>query len=158
VPALTVDHRDSAITIVNNGHSIQVDCDPGSSATFGSDRYELLQFHFHSPSEHTVDGKHLPIEMHLVRKNEAGKLAVIGVFFEEGDESPALGKVWAHLAEATAKPTRKPGTTATTGRPSRCTGARSSWGSRRATTPTSRIRLPWESGPSPRSSPWGCAP
>lgn len=111
VAALAVDYKDTAVNIVNNGHAIQVNYDPGSSVTVGSGRFELLQFHFHSPSEHTVGGKHFPLEMHLVHKNAAGKLCVIGVFFETGAENAALQKVWAHLSKATAKPRKIAGAT-----------------------------------------------
>ena len=47
--------------------------------TIGDKSYALLQFHLHAPSEHTVDGKHLPMEMHFVHQAEDGALAVIGV-------------------------------------------------------------------------------
>lgn len=48
-------------------------------------RHRLLQFHFHTPSEHTLDGRHLAMEAHLVHRNlETGNLAVLGVFVEVG--------------------------------------------------------------------------
>jgi carbonic anhydrase len=65
-----------------------------------------VQFHFHAPSEHTVDGRHFPMEMHFVHRAEGGGLAVVGVLVEEGAENPSLAPLWSQLAHA-------PGTEAT---------------------------------------------
>jgi carbonic anhydrase len=70
--------------IVNNGHTIQVNVPPGSMLTRGGRRYELLQYHFHAPSEHRVEGKAFPMEVHFVHKTETGTLGVLGVFVESG--------------------------------------------------------------------------
>ncbi|MEO8084544.1 MAG: carbonic anhydrase family protein [Ardenticatenales bacterium] len=89
------------LTIVNNGHTIQVNVPAGSSATIDGQRYDLAQFHFHNPSEHLVDGQNTPLELHLVHKNAAGGLAVVGVFIKEGAENAALKSVFDNLpAEA----------------------------------------------------------
>jgi carbonic anhydrase len=63
------DYRGAAAAIVNNGHTIQVDLDPGSSIGVDGVRYELAQFHFHVPSEHTVGGQAAPAEVHLVHSH-----------------------------------------------------------------------------------------
>lgn len=60
----------------------------------GSQR--LLQFHFHSPSEHTVDGQSFPLEVHFVHVNDAGQLSVLGVLFEEGDANTAFADILAN--------------------------------------------------------------
>ena len=73
-----------ALRIVNNGHTIQVNADPGSSCTIGGVKYDLLQFHFHHPSEHLLAGKPFDLECHFVHKSGAGDLAVVGVFFKPG--------------------------------------------------------------------------
>jgi carbonic anhydrase len=92
------------IDIVNNGHTEQVDA-PGSGALMiGNERYVLQQFHFHSPSEHTVDGRSYPLEAHFVHKAADGKLAVIGVLFEEGAESAALVPFWKRLPASAGAP------------------------------------------------------
>lgn len=98
--------KDSETHIVNNGHTVQynydqpADLNKGSYLTLNGAKYHLLQFHFHALSEHTVNGEHFPIEIHFVHKNmETGKLAVIGVFVEEGDENPFFGHIadeWPH--------------------------------------------------------------
>jgi carbonic anhydrase len=83
---LEVIHQEHVVDIVNNGHTVQVNYDKGSTFTHGEDVFELKQFHFHAPSEHTIDGKHYPLEMHLVHQSDSGELAVIGVLVEEGPE------------------------------------------------------------------------
>ena len=50
----------------------------------GDMSYELAQYHFHGPSEHTLEGAHFPMEMHMVHKAEDGSLAVIAVFIGSG--------------------------------------------------------------------------
>ena len=63
---------------------IQITNDVPMSTELGGIRYEMVQFHFHAPSEHTIDGEHTPLEAHFVHKSAAGELAVIGILVEEG--------------------------------------------------------------------------
>ena len=82
-------------SVVNNGHTIQVNTPQGGHIDLDGVRYDLLQFHFHHLSEHTLGGRHFPLEVHLVHKAAGGEgLAVIGVFFEEGAENTVLAPVW----------------------------------------------------------------
>jgi carbonic anhydrase len=74
----------SPLRIVNNGHTVQVNIDPGSTIEVDDVRYELAQFHFHTPSEHTIAGEHQPMELHLVHKAADGATAVVGVLLKEG--------------------------------------------------------------------------
>lgn len=83
--------------VVNNGHTVQVTVPPGSTITVGDRKYELTQFHFHTPSEEAVKGKHAPLVAHFVHKDADGKLAVVAVLFDQGAESPGLAPVFAHL-------------------------------------------------------------
>lgn len=88
-------------SIVNNGHTIQVNTPGGSHLELDGSRYDLLQFHFHHESEHTVDGKQFPMEAHFVHKAaDGGGLAVIGVFLAEGPENAVLAPIWAAMPEA----------------------------------------------------------
>lgn len=87
---LAFDYKPQPLAIVNNGHTIQVNAAPGSSCTIGKTKYELLQFHFHHPSEHLLNGKPLDLECHFVHKSAAGDLAVVGVFFVPGTASAPL--------------------------------------------------------------------
>ncbi len=94
---LKIVHHEHMADVVNTGHSIQVNYTMGDKLKMGNEEFELLQYHFHSPSEHTVGGKHYPMEMHMVHKSAEGKLAVVGVFVEEGATNPAFEPVWANL-------------------------------------------------------------
>ena len=72
----------------------------GETMTVGDKTYALVQFHFHAPSEHTVDGEHFPMEMRFVHQPEGGALAVVGVLVEESIENAGIAPLWAQLAEA----------------------------------------------------------
>ena len=67
------------LTIIDNGHTIQINAAPGSFITVGDHRYELKQFHFHRPSEEAINGKHAAMVVHFVHADTAGKLAVVAV-------------------------------------------------------------------------------
>ena len=97
LPNIEFNYKNTSFKIINNGHTIEEKYEPGSFIKIDGKRYELLQFHFHAPSEHTVDGKHYPVEAHLVHKSEDGKLAVIGVFMKEGSSNDFLETVWTHI-------------------------------------------------------------
>jgi carbonic anhydrase len=90
-------YTDSALTIVNNGHAIQVDYDDGSFVEIDGSTYELEQFHFHSPSEHTTAGVNAAMEMHLVHADADGNQAVVGVLLVEGAANPAFAPVWDNM-------------------------------------------------------------
>ena len=94
LPDLEINYKDTPLRIINNGHTIKVNYQPGSILTLDDEPYELLQFHFHNPSEHQVEGKLLPMELHLVHKSEKGALAVVGVFLKQGEANPTLQKIW----------------------------------------------------------------
>ncbi|MBU0961140.1 MAG: carbonic anhydrase family protein [Proteobacteria bacterium] len=87
------------LDIVNNGHTVQVNYAPGSTITVNGHTYNLLQFHFHTPSENTVKGQFFAMEAHLVHSDDAGNLSVVGVMFEEGAENPFLAGIWSHMPE-----------------------------------------------------------
>ena len=94
------DYREGALKIVNNGHTIQVNVEPGSKLRIDKDSYDLLQFHFHRPSEEKINGNPSAMVAHFVHKNAAGKLAVVGVLLNEGKENPTLKAVWAAAPKA----------------------------------------------------------
>ena len=79
------------VEVINNGHTVEFEYEAGSTFTVNGEDFDLLQFHFHTESEHTVNGTHYAMEAHLVHKNTTtGALAVIGIFFEEGAENAFL--------------------------------------------------------------------
>jgi carbonic anhydrase len=93
------DYKASPLKLIDNGHTIQVNQAAGSGITIAGSRYELLQYHFHTPSEELINGKSYPLVAHLVHKNAEGKLAVVAVLFKEGKENPTLATIWRSLPE-----------------------------------------------------------
>lgn len=91
------EYRPSAIDVINNSYTIEFDYDPGSYFFFYNEKYELVQFHFHSPSEHTIGGVSFPMEIHFVHKNNAGKFLVVGILVKEGSENAFISDLWSHL-------------------------------------------------------------
>ena len=121
LPELEMDYSTAAINFVNNGHAVQtnfgagntlandyheiapyqahVNYSTGSSINHLDSTYELKQFHFHSPSEHTLNGEHMPVEIHFVHGDDNGHLAVVAVFATEGAANPEIAKLWQHLPD-----------------------------------------------------------
>jgi carbonic anhydrase len=97
LPAIQFDYRTVPLKIIDNGHSIQVNYAPGSSITLDGQRYELVQFHFHKPSEEKINGRQYPMVAHLVHKNQRGQLAVIAVLLATGPSNPLIKTLWANI-------------------------------------------------------------
>ena len=93
-------YHEHVTDIVDNGHTIQVSVDGGSTLTTERGVYTLKQFHFHTPSEHTIDGSHFPMEMHFVHQSADGKFAVVAALFQQGEENVNLAKIIPHLPAA----------------------------------------------------------
>ncbi|MFC0804795.1 carbonic anhydrase [Ensifer sp. P24N7] len=90
LPDLAIDWKRGG-SIVNNGHTIQVNAAPGGLLRRGDRAYELLQYHFHAPSEHLVDGRNFAMEVHFVHRHaESDALGVLGVFLVPGAANPAF--------------------------------------------------------------------
>ncbi|MGQ5522272.1 carbonic anhydrase [Chitinimonas sp. PSY-7] len=87
----------SKLTILNTGHTFQVNIEPGSWLEALGERYELKQFHFHTPSEESIMGRRYPLVAHFVHMSEANTLAVIAVLFKEGRANPILDAIWPRL-------------------------------------------------------------
>jgi carbonic anhydrase len=90
------DYKQGQLKIVNNGHTIQVNVPVGSKIRIDGRAYDLLQFHFHRPSEEHIDGKPAAMVVHFVHKNLEGELAVLAVMLREGNENPGIKTLWAH--------------------------------------------------------------
>ena len=97
LPELDIRYRTAALRIVNNGHTVQVNVPDGDWLDIGGHRYRLMQFHFHSPSEEHVDGQPYDMELHLVHRDEAGHLAVLGVLIQRGRANAVLDQVFANM-------------------------------------------------------------
>ncbi|MBW4647461.1 MAG: carbonic anhydrase [Kastovskya adunca ATA6-11-RM4] len=99
LPDVEISYNSVPLKIINNGQTIQVNTVPGNRLIINGEEYELLQFHFHHPSEHTVEGEAYPMEAHFVHQNRKGELAVLGVLLKEGAENQALMPVWAAIPQ-----------------------------------------------------------
>ena len=97
LPVLTLNWGKSADTIVNNGHTIQLNFAEGSTLTLGDVKYKLLQVHFHRPSEHMIGGKNFPMEAHFVHRADSGGLAVVGVLLTEGKANATFARIMATM-------------------------------------------------------------
>jgi carbonic anhydrase len=107
LPALDFRYgRDATLDIVNTGSpdeeaTVRADVTAGGGELrVGGRAFQLLQFHFHTPSEHRINGKEFPLEMHLVHRNPAGELMVVGVLVRQGaDTHWPLARIFSDLPE-----------------------------------------------------------
>lgn len=90
-------YKKGTAEVTNTGHTIQVNTPKGGSAWIDGVEYQLVQFHFHTPSEEKINGKSYPMEVHLVHKNAEGQLAVVGVLFKQGKENQVLKNIFSDL-------------------------------------------------------------
>jgi len=97
LPAIEFNYKSSPLDVVDNRHTIQLNFAPGSSIDVGGARYELVQIHFHRPSEGKVDGNSFVMEAHLVHRNVDGKLAVVAILLDTGGASGFIDTVWKNL-------------------------------------------------------------
>lgn len=97
LPVLKLSWAKSADTIVNNGHTIQLNFTEGSTLALGDVKYKLLQVHFHRPSEHLIGGKNFPMEAHFVHRADSGALAVVGVLLATGKPNAAFSQIIATM-------------------------------------------------------------
>ena len=103
-------YQGSRFGVVDNGHTVQVNMAAGNHIVLGGRRFDLQQFHFHRPSEERIDGRQFEMSVHLVHKDDQGRLAVVTVLLDKGPSQvqPVVQKVWNNLPlergeEATAR-------------------------------------------------------
>ena len=94
---LQISYQPSKGSVVNNGHTIQVDLQGENTITVRGSTYKLVQFHFHHPAEEKLNYKGFAMVAHLVHRNAEGQLAVLAVLFDPGEASPLIQKVWTHM-------------------------------------------------------------
>ncbi len=99
----------SSGTVVNNGHTIQVDLYGDNTLTVRGSVYKLVQFHFHTPSEEQVNYRNYAMVAHLVHKNNEGQLAVVAVLLDPGVANALINKVWTYMPLDTSDRVRLPG-------------------------------------------------
>jgi carbonic anhydrase len=91
------DYQPSGFSVIDNGHTVQVNVAPGNSIEVNGKRYALQQFHFHRPSEERINGRQFEMDTHLVHQDAEGRLAVVAVLLERGAAQPLLQTVWNNL-------------------------------------------------------------
>jgi carbonic anhydrase len=94
---LKFDYTPSGGSVVNNGHTVQVDLAGNNTLYVRGSAYKLVQFHFHHPAEERVNYKGFSMVAHLVHKNEEGQLAVVAVLIDPGTANPLIEQVWTHM-------------------------------------------------------------
>jgi carbonic anhydrase len=105
---ISLDYNSSQVTIQNNGHTVVVTPTNGGGITVDGVVYKLKQFHFHSPSEHAINGHRAAFETHFVHQNAKGEYLVIGVMSEVGAADPMLAPLWAYLPSDPGSPLNVP--------------------------------------------------
>jgi carbonic anhydrase len=106
LPRLRFAWAPQADTIVNNGHTIELNFADGGLLKVGSNAYKLVQFHFHHPSEHLVGDKASAMEIHFVHRHESGSLAVVGVFVTPGKRNAAFARVMGAAPQSSGDPVK----------------------------------------------------
>lgn len=91
------EYRPSRFSVLDNGHAIQVNVEAGNFLTVAQRRFELQQFHFHKPSEERINGRAFDMVAHLVHKDAEGKLAVLAVLLERGQDQGQVQQVLNNL-------------------------------------------------------------
>lgn len=103
------DYHPTPLKLTHDGHTIRADYAPGSSLTLYGERFELLQFHFHDPSEHSYRGQHQPMEIHFVHQQpQTQALAVVSVLVQAGASNPTLADLWQVLPQQAQQTTAPP--------------------------------------------------
>jgi len=95
LPELKFDYKDVALEVTDTGHSFQVNAAKGSGGfTVGNDHYDLVQVHFHEPSEERVHGAQSSMVAHIVHRNAKGELAVVAVLIRTGKTNEFLKPIF----------------------------------------------------------------
>lgn len=97
IGTIEIAYKSAPLRIINNGHTIQCNQSAGSALTMRGRQYGLVQFHFHIPSEHEINGKRSAMELHLVHANVEKSVAVLGVMLDEGAANDAITQIWSHM-------------------------------------------------------------
>lgn len=91
-------YRTAKETIFNTGHTVKATLEGDNTIMFDGTTYHLDQFHFHTPSEHLINGEPFAAEVHLVHtglNNKAGspEYLVVGILYEEAGEDSVLNAI-----------------------------------------------------------------
>ena len=103
LPAIQFDYQPATLKVIDNGHTVQVNYPVGSSIKVGDKTYQLVQFHFHHPSEELINGKPHDLVIHLVHQDSEGHKAVVAVLASTGPSNPTLKAVLDHIPQSKAQ-------------------------------------------------------
>lgn len=106
--AIQFDYRPSNGTVVNNGHTVQVNVEGDNTITVRGSTFKLLQFHFHHPAEERINNRGFAMVAHLVHRSEQGQLAVVAVLLDPGSVNRLIHKVWTYMPLDTDDSVRMP--------------------------------------------------
>lgn len=104
LPTLNIHYRPVPLTILNNGHTVQVNYPPGSLILVDGQVFNLVHFHFHTPSEHTINGKAFEMELQFVHESDDGRVGILAVMIEEGSPNPVAQAIWNHMPMEKTEP------------------------------------------------------
>ncbi|MGH3937280.1 MAG: carbonic anhydrase family protein [Pseudonocardiaceae bacterium] len=105
LPKIGFSYPQTDVTLVNTGSpdefaTVRADVPPGAACIIlNAVRHDLVQFHWHTPSEHRIEGRQTPLEMHFVHRQASGSLLVIGVFIERGRTNSAIDPIFRKLPD-----------------------------------------------------------
>lgn len=103
LPQIQFDYKSSPLHIIDNGHTVMINYSPGSSISVNGKKYALKQFHFHRPSEEKINGNGFEMVVHLVHTDDEGKLAVVAVLLQKGEDNPLVHELWNDLPKEKEK-------------------------------------------------------
>lgn len=112
LPALRYEYKSGPLTIINNGlTAVRVNYASGNGNFLldGDERYELVQFHFHRPSEEYVRGQQYDMVAHFMLRSADGKLAGVAVLLKEGAANPTVEQLWQYMPNTAGKEHLIPG-------------------------------------------------
>jgi len=103
LPPIQFEYKPSPLHIIDNGHTVMINYSPGSFISVGDKKYALKQFHFHRPSEEKINGNDFEMVVHLVHADDEGKLAVVAVLLQKGEDNPLVHELWNDLPKEKEK-------------------------------------------------------
>ena len=90
---LRFEYDGKADNLANAGEFVRVNYEDGGGIVLDGRSYQVAEAHSHNPSEHTIEGERFALEMHLVHRDESGRIAVVGVLFREGEANAAIQEI-----------------------------------------------------------------
>jgi carbonic anhydrase len=97
-------YESSGLNVHNDGKTVKMPIEFGSSITINDTEYALSEIHFHTTSEHTINGVSFPGEIHFVHESGDGDVAYVAVFIQTGEENKALNEILAELPTTPGEP------------------------------------------------------